>query len=169
MPTGVEPPVVAQSRAPAARDRAVERRRDPIARLVRAPRRHLGDDDDLGFAHGFSSACGPIRARGRASAAHPTATGIAPPGLDRLGQQVDLGPARRPEAPVERLDAVLPDADVDRLGLGGDVGPQLGAAPLGQQLDPQRGPGRRRRDDRADDDADLGRGRPTASPRARAR
>ena len=43
----------------------------------------------------------------------------------------------REEGPVEGLDAVEPDADVDRLGLGGHVGAQLGAAPLGEDLDPQ--------------------------------
>ena len=72
-------------------------------------------------------------------------------------EQVDLGhPARRPEVPVERLDAVLPDADVDGLGLGGHVGPQLRAAALGEELDPQRRAGRHRRDDRPHDDRDVG-------------
>ena len=72
-----------------------------------------------------------------------------------LGQQLDLAPARCEEMPVERLDAVLPDADVDGLGLGGDVGAQLGAAPLGKQLDAERRAGWGSREDRPDDDRDL--------------
>ena len=66
---------------------------------------------------------------------------IPAPGLDRLGQQVHFRPSRRAEAPVEHFDAVLPDADVDGLRLGRHVGPQLRSAPLGEQLDAQRGPG----------------------------
>ena len=47
-------------------------------------------------------------------------------------------------------------ADVDRLGLGGHVGAELGAAPLGEDLDPQRRAGGHRRADRPDDHRDLG-------------
>src|SRR5436305_5551828 len=63
--------------------------------------------------------------------------GIATAGLDRVGEEVDLVQPRGVEAPLERVDAVLPDPDVDRLLLGGDVGTELGPAPLGEDLDPQ--------------------------------
>ena len=63
---------------------------------------------------------------------------VAASGLDRLGEQVDVAAPGGQEVPVEGLDAVLPDADVDGLGLGRDVGAQLRAASLGEQLDPQR-------------------------------
>ena len=81
---------------------------------------------------------------------------VAPARLDRLGQEVDVGPARGVEAALEAVDAVLPDADVDRVLLGGDVGPELGAAAVRAELDPERRPGRHLREDRPDDDRDVG-------------
>ena len=38
------------------------------------------------------------------------------------------------------LHAVLPDPDVDGLGLGGDIGSQLRSASFGEQLDAKRRP-----------------------------
>ena len=52
---------------------------------------------------------------------------VAPAGLERLAQQVDVAPARGLERAVDRLDAVEPGVDVDVVGLGGDVGAELGA------------------------------------------
>src|SRR5258705_7320965 len=81
--------------------------------------------------------------------------GIAPAGLDRLGEQVDVGPPRRVEAALQRMDPVLPDPDVDGLLLGRDVGPELGAAPVGQQLDPEGRPRRHRGQHGPDDDGNV--------------
>ena len=113
----------------------------------------VGDDDDLRLAHERPSVRADQRGRRPQRADRDR---IAPARLDRLGQQVDLATPRRAELAVEHLDAVLPDPHVDGLGLGGHVGPQLRAAPLGEQLDAQGRPGGHRRDDRPDDDGDLG-------------
>ena len=86
----------------------------------------------------------------------PDGDRIAAAGLDRLGQQVDVVPARGVEPALEGVDAVLPDADVDGLLLRGDVGPELGAAPVREELDAE---GRARRhlgQHRPDDDRDVG-------------
>ncbi len=85
-----------------------------------------------------------------------TATGSRRPDSIASASRSTSRPARRPEGTIEGFDAVLPDADVDRLRLGRHICPQLGAAPLAEELDPQRRAGRHRRQDRSNDDADLG-------------
>ena len=67
-----------------------------------------------------------------------TASGSRPPVSSASPEQVDLAPSRGLERAVDRLDAVEPGVDVDVVGLGGDVGAQLAAPPLGEDLDPQR-------------------------------
>src|SRR4051794_22927841 len=67
---------------------------------------------------------------------------VAATGFDRLAEEVDVAPARSDERAVERLDPVDPDADSDGFLLGGDVGAELRAATLGEQLDAERGPRR---------------------------
>src|SRR5437667_8293652 len=59
---------------------------------------------------------------------------IAPASLDRLGEQVDLGPPGRVEPAFERMDTVQPDTNVHGLLLRGDVGAQFGAAPVREEL-----------------------------------
>ena len=72
---------------------------------------------------------------------------------------------------VPGLHPVQPDTNVDGLGLGGHVGTELGAPTVGQQLDPERGPGRHRRHDRPGEDGHLamaigqGRRQPAAGDR----
>ena len=78
------------------------------------------------------------------------------PRLDRLGEQIDVRAARGGERAVERLHAVLPNADVDRLGFCGHLGAQLRASPFGQELHPQRRPGWHLGDHGADHDLDPG-------------
>ena len=132
--SGVDPPVVAQSARPRA-STASRSASDGAGDRLGSSRGRVGDDDDLGVAH----RCDRVgRDGGAADRRAPSATGSRPAGLDRLGEQLHLGPPRRQECPVEGLDAVLPDPDVDGLGLGGHIGPQLRAAPLGEQLDAQR-------------------------------
>ena len=177
MPTTLEPPVVAQSARPRAASAGRERLRDPPGRLERRGRR-IGRDHDLGRGRLNHRSCrrhhsGPWRDdRGR-GAQRAALDGVAATRLDRLREQVDLGHPRREEVPVERLDAVEPDADVDRLGLGGHVGPQFRASPLGQELDAQRRPRRHLRDHRPHDDGHLGpavrQGRHEAPPEDRLR
>ena len=120
---------------PAARaDRVRQRRCDQVRGGDRTGLR-IGDDDDLRVRH-VATPSGAIERGSRAQ--RTDRDRIAPARLDRLGQQVGVRPPRGPEMAVERLDAVLPDADVDGLGLGGHVGPQLRPATLGQQFDPER-------------------------------
>src|SRR5215204_1757551 len=89
---------------------------------------------------------------------------VAAPGLQRLAEQVDLATARRLEGAVDRLDAVQPRVDMDVVGLGGDVSPELAAPALREELDAQRRAWRHGGRDRSHHDADLATG--AAQPRA---
>ena len=84
-----------------------------------------------------------------------TASGSRPPVSSASPSRSTSVRARRLERAVHRLDAVEPGVDVDVVGLGGHVGPELGAAPLGEDLDPQRRAGRHRRRDGSHDDRHL--------------
>ena len=183
-PTGRESRSGGVREAPVDRRPATSRRSSPSPRGPaprRPPRERVGDAvRRRGRARRPRSATTTTLARA-ASSARPsasarrgrprTAARRRRPGRDR---PASIASASRSTSvrrgarnmPVERLHAVLPDADVDGLGLGGDVGPQLGAAPLGEQLDPQRRPGRHRRDDRPDRRRRPRRGRRTGWPRS---
>ena len=131
------------------------------AAAVRA-RFGVGEDDHVGRLArlGVHPAVGRHSAGPPASSAairdRPHGDRLAAAGLDHFGQQVDVGPARGVESALEAVDAVLPDARVDGLLLGGDIGPELRAAVVGAQLDPERRARRHLRKDRADDDSDVG-------------
>ena len=96
----------------------------------------------------------------------PTASGSRPPASSASPSRSTSVAARRLERAVDRLDAVQPGVDVDVLGLGGDVRPQLRAAPLGEQLHAQRRAGGHRRGDRPDHDVHVG-GPAAGAPPAR--
>ena len=138
-------------RAPARRDRALERARDVLGGdLCRSGR--VRDDDDRGLGH-----AGPPSGISDAAARRaPTATGSRRPDSIASVSRSEIGPSRGSEVAVEHLDAVLPDADVDGLGLGRHVGPHLRAAALGQQLDAQRRAGGHRRHHRPDHHRHVG-------------
>ena len=78
---------------------------------------------------------------GRPSGRHRRTTWSRPPASIASASRSASVRAGGVEPPVEDLDAVLPRSDADRIGLGRDVDPQLGAAPLAQELDPQGRPG----------------------------
>ena len=145
--------------SPSPRGRGLDRRRQGPATMRRRGRRGV-----IGGRRRSSISASLVALARRTShelrrhCSVPTATdGSRCARLDGLGEQVDVAAPAAEEVPLERLDAVLPDAHVDGLGLGGDVGPQLGAAPLGEQLDAERRPGGIIEMDRPDDDGDLGR------------
>ena len=116
---------------------------DPLGRGV-GERVGVGQDLDGGLAQSARSSPGPPLAHASAAAIRAairtasSATWSRPPAsIASASRSTSVRRAALKRA-VEDLDAVLPGPHADRLGLGGHVHPQLRAAPLAQELDPQR-------------------------------
>ena len=101
-----------------------------------APRRVASATTGPGRSSAARSSDGCLRrARPRTRASRPRRGRGRPTSIASASRSTS--PRRgREEMPLETVDAVLPDADVDGLGLGGDVGAELGAAALGTAARP---------------------------------
>ena len=155
MPGADEPPVVAQCATPRTAIASAEDARDLLGGC-RGHRLGRGQHAELRQPVRRRVTAGRPRSP-RPSGSCPTASGSRPP--VSIASPSRSTSVRRGALNVRSIacDPVVPGVDVDVLGLGGHVGPQLGPAPLGEELDPQRRPGRHRRRDGRTTTDDLAR------------
>src|SRR5437879_5751780 len=149
MPPGADPPVVAQCASPRV---SIATSRISMIRSAAAREHASGSTSVTIVGSSMEGASGQLSRE----LEDPHRDRVATPGLDRLREEVDVGPPWRIEATLEGVDAVLPDPDMDRVLLRGDVGPKLGAAPVGEELDADGRAGRKLGHHRADDHRDIG-------------